>query len=119
MKINPIGNLVKTNPIKPNFPPIFQFCILVIRIYFEFLPPKAGLIETQRCWAEGGFDRDPAVLGGFHILLSLLCLLRSKKVFAINPRPCIIGFMVETRTIRSPHKAILSLNTLLLRRKAQ
>jgi len=87
----------------PDSPPIFQFCILLIRI-----SPT-----------EGGFDRDPAVLGGFRILLSLLCILRSKKVFAKSSRPCIIGFMVETRAIRSSHKAVLGLGTLLLRRKAQ
>jgi len=32
---------------------------------------------------------------------------------------CIIGFMAGKHTFCSPHKAVLCLNTLLLRRKAQ
>ena len=55
----------------------------------------------------------------FHLqFLIFLCPLRSKKVFAINPRPCIIGFMVETRTTRTHFTGLLGL-LLLLRRKAQ
>jgi len=57
-------------------------------------------------------------------------IIRDKKTLAKSSLLCIIVFMSENRTtchgegrgrsrIRSPQKAVISLNTLLLRRKAQ
>jgi hypothetical protein len=46
-------------------------------------------------------------------------IIRDKKTLAKTSLLCIIAFMSENRTTSSPHKAVLSLNTLILRRKAQ
>jgi hypothetical protein len=51
--------------------------------------------------------------------ISEIRIIRDKKTLAKTYLLCIIVFMSENRTTSSPHKANLSLNTLLLRRKAQ
>ena len=53
MKINPIGNLVKTNPIKPKFPPNFVLLrnsLAQIRRRFPILySMKVAVSETKQC----------------------------------------------------------------------
>jgi len=83
--------------------------------------PAQPVLEC-RSWGSEVEATPPQILTHFNISLQFGCAIfyiQNKIPLAKILLHCIIHFMNETYTIRSPQQAILGLTTLLLRRKAQ